>query len=290
MARLALRLGWGAVHWLLYPVTAYFLLFSPAPQRAAARRYLARALGRAPARRDLFRLYFTFASTILDRVFLLSGRLRGYEIRVSGLEAVQSRVDAREGCILLGAHLGSFEVLRALAASGCPVEVRALMYEDNAAQANAFFNAIAPGVAAMVIPLGRPDTMLRAKECLERGGLIGILADRAPHGERTVPVPLLGAPAALPVGPHLLASVLGAPVVLAFGLWTGPRRYEIRFESFSERIRLDRADRAAGLAASVGHYAARVEALCREHPYNWFNFYDFWQELDPPCAPADATS
>jgi predicted LPLAT superfamily acyltransferase len=270
-------LGWGAGHALLYPITAYFLAFSP-PQRVAARRYLDRALGRKAGLRDLFRLYFAFASTILDRVWLVTGRTQDYRIEIHGLDTLCTRIAEGRGCLLFGAHLGSFEALRAVADAGCPVPVSVMMHEANAAKVKAIFDALGGEQrAAAIIPLGKPDAMLRVRECLEGNGLVGLLADRAPRSERTVRVPFLGQDAPLPAGPHMLAAVLGAPVMLAFGIWRGPRHYEVRFEPFADRIApAGRAGRDAAVAESVARYAARIEAICRAYPYNWFNFFDFW--------------
>jgi predicted LPLAT superfamily acyltransferase len=270
-------LGWRAGHLLLYPITAYFLAFSPR-QRAAARLYLGRALGRKAGIADLFRLYFAFASTILDRLWLVTGRAEDYRIEVHGLDLLRARIAEGRGCLLFGAHLGSFEALRAMADGGCPVDVSVMMHEANAAKVKAFFDEIGGAErAASIIPLGTPDAMLRVRECLERGGLVGLLADRAPRNEKTVRVPFLGEAAPLPAGPHMLAAVLGAPVMLAFGIWRGPRHYEVRFELFAGRIAAEgRAGREAAVADSVARYAARVEAICRAHPYNWFNFFDVW--------------
>jgi predicted LPLAT superfamily acyltransferase len=285
-ARLALLLGWRVGRALQYPVVAYFFLFSRG-SRAVSRSYLARALGRPPGAADLWRHVFTFGSTILDRVFLLTGRLDGYDIRVSGLEHVRAHVEAGRGCILLGSHLGSFEVLRALADQGCPVPVKALMYEENAARANGLFNALNPGRPAAVIPIGTPDALLRVKEAIDRGELVGILGDRIVSGEKVVAVDFLGAPALLPAGPVVLASVLRAPVVLFFGVHLGPRRYEVRFEPFAEQVTLERGTRAAEVAAWVQRYAHALKAACRAHPYNWFNFYDFW-DGGPHASPTNA--
>ena len=295
MAWIARRMGWRFSHALLSPVTAWFMVSAPPHQRAAMRLFQQRALGREPGWLDLWRPYFAFAATMLDRVYLLQGRTRGFEIAVTGLEALDAHIAAGRGCVLLGAHLGSFEAMRALADRGCPVEVMAFMYEANARLANAVFSALSPEKAERVVALGRADSMLRAKECLERGGLVGILADRRPAvGEdRVVPVPFLGAVAPLPAGPHILAAVLGAPVMLAFGVWKGPRRYEIRFEEFADRIVLRRAARETDLRASVLRYAARLEEVAREHPANWFNFYDFWEEMDgalPDAVPEGAVA
>ncbi len=284
MAWIARRLGWRVSQALLYPITAYFLLSAPAAQRAAMRRFLARAQGRAPTMRDLFRQYFTFACVLLDRLFLAAPQPRGYDIRITGLEALQAQMAAGRGCILLGAHLGSFAVLRAIAEAGCPVPIASLMYEDNARQAKAFFDAIAPGQGAGIIPIGQPGALLQAKECLDAGGLVGILADRRRDGEAAVAVPFFGVPALLPTGPVVLAGLLGVPVVLAFGLWRAPRQYEVRFELLAERITLQRATRQQDAAQWVAAYAARLQALATEFPRNWFNFYDFWQEAGQGAA------
>lgn len=271
-------LGWRAGHVLLYPITAYFLAFSPR-QRASARQYLDRALGRPARPTDLWTLYFTFAATILDRVWLASGRTGDFSITVQGLDALRARVEAGQGCLLFGAHLGSFEALRAIADAGCPVEVSILMHEANATRVKAVFDTLGgAGRAAAIIPLGSPDSMLRVREVLERGGLVGLLADRAPAGQRLHLADFLGHPAPLPTGPHLLAAVLGVPVLLAFGIRTGTRRYEIIFREFAERVAPGgRAGREAAVAASVEAYARELEAMCRAHPTNWFNFYPFWQ-------------
>ena len=111
-------------------------------------------------------------------------------------------------------------------------------------------------------------------------GILGMLGDRAARDERMVPVPLLGKPALLPAGPLQLAAVLGAPVVLCAGFWLGPRRYRLVFEPFAERITLDRARREEALQEWLTRYAAWVERCCRAHPFNWFNFFDVWRELD----------
>ena len=79
-------------------------------------------------------------------------------------------------------------------------------------------------------------------------------------------------------GPMTLAAVLHAPVVLGFGLWLGPRRYRLSFEPFAETIELPRQGRETALRGWLERYAARLGEVCRAHPYNWFNFYEFWGE------------
>jgi predicted LPLAT superfamily acyltransferase len=70
--------------------------------------------------------------------------------------------------------------------------------------------------------------------------------------------------------------VLHAPIVLAFGLYRGGNRYDLVFEPFSGPIRIPRQDRTAVLGEMARRYAARLEHHARSAPYNWFNFYDYW--------------
>jgi predicted LPLAT superfamily acyltransferase len=150
-------------------------------------------------------------------------------------------------------------------------------YPDNASNADAVAGELCPELKERVIPLGRPDTLLRVHECLERGEIVGILGDRALKSDKTTRVDFFGAPATFPQGPLLLASILKAPVVLFFGLYRGNRRYTIHFESFAEELQLERRERSAQLAPWVARYASRLEHYCRLAPFNWFNFYDFWR-------------
>jgi predicted LPLAT superfamily acyltransferase len=289
MVWLTLTFGWRAGHALLHPITAYFVLFS-GKARASSRSFLRIVTGREPGLRAVFRHYFTFSLTILDRPFLLTGRIEDYDIRVFGLEAVTAYIDAGTGLFLLGAHVGSFEVLRALADAHCAAPVKALMYEDNATRANEVFNRLNPGRPADVIPIGAPDTMLRVKEALDAGALVGILGDRITHGDKTVEVSFCGRPARFPLGPMILASVLGAPVVLFFGIHRGNRRYDVYFEPFADRLVTSRQTRGADLKAWVQRYASRVEAMALAHPGNWFNFYDFWEDGNVGSTSSEARS
>ena len=271
-----LRLGRRLSRLLLLPISLYFAVFS-VRARIASTIYLKRILGRPARFTDVFRHYHTFASTIHDRIYLLSGRYGYFDVHLHGLDALDAELARGRGCILLGSHLGSFEVLRARGTFESRAPINVLMYEDNAGKINAVLDALNPEVRRRVIPLDTPMTLLRAKECLERGEMVGILGDRAVRGGRSQPCQFLGSVAPLPEGPLLLASILGAPVFLFFGLYRGGRRYDIHFESFAENVSLRRTHRSKDLAPWLARYAARLEHYCRLAPYNWFNFFDFWR-------------
>jgi predicted LPLAT superfamily acyltransferase len=118
--------------------------------------------------------------------------------------------------------------------------------------------------------------LIRVKESLDSGYFVGMLGDRVFGGDKTTQCQFLGAPATFPAGPILLAAMMRCPVILFFGLYRGGNRYEIYFEHFADVIVLERDRRAEETQLWMQRYADRLEHYARLAPYNWFNFYPFW--------------
>lgn len=262
---------------LLYPVCVYFLL-GTGPARRAIVRFHERVQGRPAGWGELFRHYYAFASTILDRLYFLRTRFDLFDIQFHGLEMLDRELAKGYGCVLLGAHLGSFEVARAVGLFRRQLDIRVLMDEQNAPLMRELIQASNPAVADTVIQIGGVETMLQVKECLDRGGIIGVMGDRITQEEQTVECTFFDRKARFPAGAMRLAHVVRTPVVLFFGLYRGGNRYEVYLESFSDgSISQDRRD--IDLTKEVQRYAHRLEDVCRRAPDNWFNFYDFWNEF-----------
>lgn len=272
--RLALRLGRARARWFLYPICLYFLASSPAAARSS-RRYLARVLGRPPRLTDVLRHYWTFASCVLDRAFLLNDEIGQFEVRVHGEEMMLDIERRGNGCMLFGAHFGSFEVARAIGHRRS-VPISLLMYEENARKVRGALAAINPGLETEVLGLGRPGSLIAVAERLRRGHFVGLLADRNRDAKDLVRYPFLGAPAAFPRGPFRVAMLLDRPVVTVFGVYSGGRRYEVFFETLACPSDWSRPDREGCVEWMVERYVSRLEHYCRIAPFNWFNFYDFW--------------
>lgn len=285
MTWIALKGGRRAARLVLHPITAYFVLTAPAMRRHA-RRYLARALGRPAGWRDIYRQCHAFAAIILDRVYLLRGCFDAFDITVQGGDALQALYQRGEGAFLVGAHLGSFEALRAAGDQHGTPPIAMVMYPDNARKINQALAAVAPDAQPHIIALGRVESMLAIRDWLDAGGLAGMLADRAlpadapRHQSGQQRVPFLGHEAVFNDGPFRLAALLRRQVFFMVGLYRGGRRYDVRFmplADFSERS-ADAAQREARIAEAVQRYAQTLASLCHEAPYNWFNFHDFWGE------------
>lgn len=275
IAWVALALGRPVARLLLYPICLYFLVFS-IRARSASSQYLSRILGRKAGLSDSFRQYHTFASILLDRVFLLNDQFSRFDVSIHGVEIIDEMVAGGQGCILLGAHLGSFEIGRSTGRARGQ-KVRMVMYEENARKVGAVLEAINPDLHMEIIALGRVDSILKVEAALARGEIVGMLADRTLRGGGSVSCHFLGEQARFPTGPMRIATLLNRPIALMFGLYRGGNRYEIHFERLAEPKRSSSRERDPIIEQIVQRYAERLEYYCRLAPYNWFNFYDFWR-------------
>jgi predicted LPLAT superfamily acyltransferase len=280
MTWISLRLGRRAARVVLHLIAGYFLLFAPTSRRASSN-YLRRALGRTPRWRDLYRHFFTFATTIHDRVYLVNGRFELFDFEVHGEETLRRLLAGGKGLFLMGAHLGSFEAIRALGRKHTNLRVAMVMHQENAQKINAMLAAINPEAVQDIIGLGHVDSMLKVRERLDEGCAVGMLADRTPGNDAVYPTQVLGTNANLPSGPFRMAALLRRPVVFMTGLYLGGNRYAIHFDPLADFSAVAHGQRDAAIEAAIARYAALLDQYCRKAPYNWFNFFDFWQPASP---------
>jgi len=250
---------------------------SHAPARRASRNFL-RRVGRPSGLWAVYKHLSTFGVVTVDRLLFAQGRFSAFELEANGSELLD-QLDGR-GALLLGAHVGSFDALRARAAATAR-GVYFLAYLDNAQKLQKVLSAVDPELANRVIPIGDVQSMLRVQELVDSGALVALLGDRVGLSERKVMIPFLGEPAAFPTGPYQLAALLKCPVFFVQGVFEGGNRYTVRCERFAERIDLPRGPaRDDAMRQWAGRYAARVQEVAAAHPENWFNLYDFWGSED----------
>ncbi len=274
---------------LVHAIVIYFFLTDPAARRAS-RAYLrrvaavpegAKALGRPPDRFASFLHFRAFGLSIFDRLAHWFGRRGALSFEVRGREHYDRLLTPQRGAIVVGAHLGSFDALRALAdRDGRTVNV--LMFTRHAPRINAVFRELFPGIQMRVVEADPRSmhTVLEIRSCIQRGELVAMLGDRVEVADRdrTCRISFLGASVELPVAPFLLAGLLGCPLFFMVALRTGPGHYRVEAEVLAERVELPRREREKRLRELAAAYAGRLEHHCLQAPYQWFNFYDFWQE------------
>ena len=190
------------------------------------------------------------------------------------------------GAFLLGAHLGSFEMLSATGRQNSGLRVAMAMYDHQAGRLAAVFRAAGNPNPPEIIPLGQVDSMLRIHACLDEGKFVGMLADRTIGEAPAQVVNFLGTPTLFPSGPMRLAAALRRPVIFMAALYRGGNRYHAVFCQIADFSQPATQGREAAVRQAVERYAALLEQYCRSDPYNWFNFYDFWAGTLPPASAA----
>lgn len=265
-------------------VTVYFFITGRVSRRAS-RSYLThlRETQRDAPKPSLwhcFKHHWSFTISVIDRLWFWQGRLDGFTITSEGRENIEK---ANGGIILVGAHLGSFDAMRALSTQK-KMKLNVVMHRGNAQHINRLLKELNPESDVQVVELDASsvDQVFALQQKLEAGEAVAILADRpAPHGRpRITELPFLGKDAPFPQNPWILASLLKAPVATAVGLRLGWRRYHVCVRMLAERIDLPRNIRMQALREYMEVYRDRLEEVCRENPFQWFNFYDFWGEHD----------
>jgi predicted LPLAT superfamily acyltransferase len=275
-----LNLGRTIGRLFLFPIVLYFVFSSKT--RRYSMRYLQRNFKHAGKKQPgfiaLFKHYYSFANMLLDRVFFLTGRTQQFLIQLHDEHLITDLTRQGKGIVLLGSHLGNFDALRALANAKKDIKIRALMYDNAHQNINRAFERLNPQLKNDVIHIGTPDTMLQVQEDINNGYIIGMLADRIEQDNRSVSCQFLGDEVSLPSGPLIVAHLLKAPVILCFALHRGGKQYDIYFHQLTEQLNLPRQHREQALQELMQKYANILEQYALKYPYNWYNFYDFWQD------------
>lgn len=283
-------LGRWPFRFCVYPVVLFHWLTN-ATARQASLQYLQRlhahagalhggVLAAAPGWRQSLRHFAGFAETLLDKILALGHRYPTQQVRMHR-EQMLAAIASGRGGVIITAHIGCLELCQALADRVPGFRLTALVHTAHAQRFNRLIRRLDPqGKVELlqVTDLG-PATAVMLAERVARGEYIAIAGDRVPlRGGRSVQVPFLGHPAPFPIGAYVLASALACPVFTMACTHAG-QGYDIRFERFAERIVLPRGSRDAALAEQAARFAQWLEAQIRGAPYDWFNFFPFWDQV-----------
>ena len=277
----------------LYPVVFAYWLGRPVARQASLdylRRLHAAEPGlfaRRPGARESLRHFACFAETLLDKMLAIGGRYPRERVDFQGHDSMLRSSQAGQGGVIVTAHMGCLELMQMAAGWREGLRVTILVHTAHAQRFNRILLRLNPQatVRLMQVTDFSPTTAMLLADRVASGEFIAIAGDRVPvSGDRIARAPFLGAPADLPAGPYLIAAVLRCPVWLLSCLHSGDG-YRARIEPMFGRVVLDRADRQAGLDACAGQFARWMTASLRESPYDWFNFYPFWDTARHAAQP-----
>lgn len=266
-------------------VVLHFIPFAPRAT-AAIWDYHRRRQRRNPLRAcvELYRHYYLFSQTLIDRIALRHGLSHRYRFEFDNYDRFIDLI-SRSGAVLIGAHVGCWEAGAGFFGDYAD-KLHIVMLDAEHQAIKEILSRNGQPAPYHIIPIDPDhpaDTLLRIKIALNRGEYVCFNGDRHLDPRQTLPAELLGSPVLLPSGPFRIASRCRVPVIFYYAMRERKRTYRFRFtdlpvaETRDERHLVDR-------------YVSSLEEILRRYPRQWFNFYPFWNLPVPSPAPAHKTT
>ncbi|MDT8447405.1 MAG: glycosyltransferase [bacterium] len=284
------NVGSGLTRLMMYPVILYFYL-SDRRGRDAITEFLsqvqldpraAEKLPKKPGAWASYLQYWHFGDLLLERFEIWRHKGGDYQVEIEGQKWVDEIDQNPKGALFISGHFGGPDLLKALSLSQGQRPVHSIMFNKNAQSVMNLLKKIDPDSNDHIVELSRidPGSIFELQAALERGELVGVLADRLTYGaeSRYSLRPFFGRPAPMPHGPWILASLLECPVYVVFAVKEGRRQFRFRFVKLADQVHLDRKRRVEQIDQLIDRYLAEYEAMICRYPQQWTNFYPFWEE------------
>jgi predicted LPLAT superfamily acyltransferase len=258
----------------LYPITLYFFLTSSKVRRAS-KNYLRRAeLSGGHNSIQILKHVYYFSAVILDRVYFITGRTDQFDIKIFNEGLVSELVKNDLGFILLGSHVGGFDILQYLTPKYGQAKIM-MDVSHNSMITDILYN-LNPIMFDAIIDTNSDNVLLNIKESLDDSKFVAILADRKVNNQKLIKGSLLGGEIDISKLPFSLAHILKKPMIVFFGIYVGGNKYEIHFKELRGSFKGNRSSREDDIKKDVQLYMSHIQDMLEKHPFNWFNFYDYW--------------
>lgn len=271
----------GMVPWFLEPVlvagwTLLFFILAKPQRRAVVSNLRAMHAGWGPMRGLIgaWQVFWNFSMTFLDALRWETGT-GGVDWEVNGLDAIKSLSERKEGCVILTAHMGNYD----LAAPVFAERLKRTLYTVRAPEREPEMQRIREEEIRRKearYPLFRTlynqDGNLIGVELarlLAEGHIVAVQGDRVMFDVSPMEVEVApGLKMRLPKGPLFLTRATNSPCYPVFMTRTGWRRYQV---TVLPEIQLP--PRRRGDEAEVAKlWAAIVFETAKRHWNQWFVF------------------
>ncbi|WP_010298456.1 glycosyltransferase family 2 protein [Candidatus Odyssella thessalonicensis] len=272
------------------PVVFYFYLTSQT-QRHASKLFFERlaAYNKQPSKASFwngFKHFMAFFDMALDKFAAWASPSRVDAIDPDSQDRLSQIMASGQGGMLLVSHLGNMEFCRATSVPEHRNRLHVLLHQKNSQRFHQLLKAFNPLSTINIIEVTQmgPETIIYLKEQIAKGDWVIIAGDRIPvnNSQRLSYASFLGHRAPFSQGPYILAALLECPVYTAIAV-RQDHHYRVHLDLFAEKVTLNRHTRADDLTGYVQRYAHYLEGQCKNYPYQWFNFFDFWKQDPQIC-------
>lgn len=264
--------GMRGAYLFLYLVVTWFFLFDRKSNRYT-NLYFRRILkfSRWKSFRYVFKTYYRFGQTFLDKVAILSGMYTDFSIEFDGHDRLMKMAADNTGGVLISAHVGNWEIAgHFLKKTNNPVNV--LMYDrEREAVKKVLKDSIENRSFKMITIQNDFSHLLEIKRAMDAKEFICAHGDRVVKADpvRNKRIDFLGQPVNIPRGPFELSVRFNVPHIFVFAIKESAKHYH--FYAIEGR-----PESRGNVDMMIEDYVASMEKLLRAHPEQWFNFYDYW--------------
>jgi predicted LPLAT superfamily acyltransferase len=263
---------------LLRAVAAYFWFFSN--RKPLLYFYQDRLhFNKRESYKSIYKNYVMLGECLLDKIVVMAGLKNKFTYDFIGEEYLHQLAKEKKGGILIGAHVGNWEIAGQLL-KRIETKVHIVMLDAEHQKIKELLNDVMKEKKLSIIPITNSyDHLYIIEEALKNGEFIAIHGDRFLTGAKTVACNFLGQEAQFPTGPFYMASKFKAPVCFVSAVKKS--RYHYQFNATKPEIlpfpgKLKTRNR--DLEKLVEPYVENLELIVRENPTQWFNHYSFWNQ------------
>jgi predicted LPLAT superfamily acyltransferase len=269
------NIGLYPAYLLLVFVAFYYFLFSFKTSKPSYLFFRKRCgYGMLRATGMVYWSYFLLGQSLIDKVAVMAGLSDKYTSTSNGSENIKHMAEMKRGAIMIGAHLGNWEIAGHFI-SRYDTVVNILIYDGEHEQIKQYMDSVTGGKKFNIIPIkSNLSHVYLMSEALMRGETICLHADRFLKGNRTKAISFMGEEAPFPMGPFQLIKSLKAPYTFVYGVKTGATHYDF----FARPPR--EVNQFSGVDEMMEDYARDLEGMVKKYPAQWFNYYDFWAKAD----------
>ena len=273
--QLVSRFGPLPAYFLLAFVSLSYALFDK--KSAAVIRSLRDRLKLKTSLFHLYRHFFSFGMSLIDRYAFLLGRQSFFTYESVREDVIEQAVGRGGGVILLGAHIGNWEIAGNLLSKRLSAPLSYVMLDAERPDMRKILKKALDSRATNIIPIGSDglELMFSVREALRKNGIVCMHGDRS-IGTKGEKHNFLGEDVVFPVGPFAIGAATGAPIVPFMVTKTGLRKYVLKAYApiLFEGVTPQNHDKY--IFTAMERYVGILEQVVKEKPYEWFNFYDFW--------------
>ncbi|MDR0687149.1 MAG: lysophospholipid acyltransferase family protein [Prevotellaceae bacterium] len=230
-----------------------------------------------------YKNHFAFGQVILDRFAVFAGKKDIFEVEITGNEHFRSLASGSKGFIVAGSHVGNFEISGYLLHSEGKA-INALVYSGETEVVRRNRTKMLRSNNIRLIPIADDMShIFTACAALQSGEVVSMSCDRSLGSPKSITCDFLNGKADFPVGAFALATHFDVEAIAVFVMKESYKKYKVHVKPI-------KADAAPGEELTkrekteryVRSFAGELEAIVRQYPTQWFNYYNFWKNEPIP--------